>query len=159
MNRPIFKLAGLLATAMLVARAPLCPCSGTSHSADAVEVSPCCRQDVPVSPNGDHKSGPRRDDRSHGSHQPTSEGRHCPCPEPCQCALENLQTAIIADAVTADCMDRQSPYWLGAASVLLDAFASAPEGLGHHAGSAGSLIDAGILARGNPCALLCRWLF
>lgn len=153
MNRSIFKLPGLLAAAMLVVQVPVCACSEASHSADATEVSRCCRQDVSVSQNGDHKSGHR-----HGSHQPTSEGHHCPCPESCLCASENSQTAIVVDAVTAGSIDRQARHWLGETSVLLVALPASPEAMRHHASSAGSAIDAGIFAQENPCALLSRWL-
>ncbi len=151
MNRFLFKLSGLLAAAMLIAQVPVCLCSEAAHSHNAAEVSPCCRHDV-----ARHEH--HRDGDSHDSHQPASEGQRGPCPASCQCVSQDLQAGIIPNAVTTDTKDRQFLTWLSQTTGLLPALPSSAEGLGHHPIPAGSVLDAGAFAQGNPCALLCRWL-
>ncbi len=152
MSRFFVKLPGLLAAAALVLPMPICPCSERSHSHDCRETSLDCEQYLTRDQH--HGKG-----NCHGSHQPTPEGRHCPCPESCGCGPQNSQATVPPKAATTDPPDRESLTWLDQTSALSGAVPGTPGGLGRHATSAGSALHAGSLSQGNPCALLCCWLF
>ena len=128
----VSELPGFLAAVMLVAQSPVCNCSETGHRiADLVRLES----------------------------RPYCVAWSCPCPEPCWCTPQNAQTAILVHAVVWDSRSRQWLHGPGGTWELVRTLLTSREGLGHHAGSAGFLINAGLFAQGNPCALLARWLF
>ena len=151
MNHFVFKAVVLLATAMLSVQIPLCLCSHALGSHDAAEVIPPCLYHV-----ARHKHDGNGDPQ--GSHQRASEGRNCPCPGTCQCLSVASPAAIPANAEAADSTGRQILTSLHRTAVFLPVIPSSPEGLGHHASSAGPVMQAGIFGQGDPCALLSCWL-
>ena len=183
MHRTVAKAFAFIAILMLILRTPVCRCAEIEVSTESHR---SCRTNNSQGAHDDchsrHDEQPGSAQHSHGctahrhqhhsssadsrSHQKSADSHcgesgcdgHCPCPTSCACAPQSLQLAILSLSELDKVSVRDLLEWSGHAAPPLAATDAGSDADGRDIASSCSSLVAAACGRGNPCALLSRWL-